>query len=65
MERKKIAFDIQQQLFQNRLTQLLLMMNFRKPDIKGCFFPMVLSTEFHLGQYMDDDHREDAPHFTL
>ena len=64
MERKKIAFDIQLQLFQNRLTKLLLMMNFRKPAKQGCEFPMVLASEFDLGQYMDDDHREDAPHFT-
>ena len=26
-----------------------------------CTFPMVISPEFHMGQYWDDDHREDAP----
>ena len=26
--------------------------------------PMVISFEFRMGQYRDDDHREDAPHFT-
>ena len=25
---------------------------------------MVISSEFRMGQYRDDDHREDAPHFT-
>ena len=24
---------------------------------------MVISFEFRMGQYRDDDHREDAPHF--
>ena len=28
----------------------------------GCVSPMVISSEFHMGQYWDDDHREDAPH---
>ena len=26
-------------------------------------FPMVISSEFRMSQYRDDDHREDAPHF--
>ena len=26
---------------------------------------MVIWSEFHLGKYTNDDHREDAPHFTL
>ena len=26
-------------------------------------FPLVISSEFRMGQYRDDDHREDAPHF--
>ena len=25
---------------------------------------MFISSQFHLGQYRDHDHREDAPHFT-
>ena len=29
----------------------------------GCVFPMVISFEFCMGQYIDDDHREYAPHF--
>ena len=39
--------------------------------IKVCFckvgraFPVVISSEFRMEQYRDDDHREDAPHFTL
>ena len=28
----------------------------------GCVFPMVISS---VRQYLDDDHREDAPHFIL
>ena len=28
----------------------------------GCIFPMVISTEFRLGQYRDDDRQEDATH---
>ena len=31
----------------------------------GCIFPMVISSEFRMGQYRDDDHSEDAPHFIL
>ena len=30
----------------------------------GCIFPMIILSEFRMGQYRDDDHREDAPHFT-
>ena len=30
----------------------------------GCVFPMVIWSEFRLGKYSDNDHREDAPHFT-
>ena len=26
---------------------------------------MIISSEFRMGQYRDDDHREDAPHFIL
>ena len=26
-----------------------------------CIFPIVISSEFRIGQYRDDDHREDAP----
>ena len=26
---------------------------------------MVIWSEFHMGQYRVDDHREDAPHFNL
>ena len=26
---------------------------------------MVISSEFRMKQYIDDDHREDAPHFIL
>ena len=29
----------------------------------GCAFPMVFSSEFRMGQYRDDNHQEDAPHF--
>ena len=28
-------------------------------------FQMVISSEFRMGQYRDDDHREDAPHLTI
>ena len=31
----------------------------------GSVFPMVISSEFRMRQYIDDDHREDAPHFTV
>ena len=30
----------------------------------GCVFPMVIWSEFRMGQYRHDDHREDAPYFT-
>jgi len=26
---------------------------------------MVISSEFRIGQYKDDDYREDAPHFNI
>ena len=29
----------------------------------GCVVPMVIWSEFHMGLYRDDDHREQAPHF--
>ena len=31
----------------------------------GCDFPLVIWSEFRMGQYSDDDHREHAPHFTF
>ena len=31
----------------------------------GRVFPMVIWSEFRLGEYRDDDHREDAPHFNI
>ena len=30
----------------------------------GCVFPIVIWFEFRVRQYRDDDHREDASHFT-
>ena len=30
----------------------------------GCIFSIVISSEYRMGKYRDDDHREDAPHFT-
>ena len=32
---------------------------------EGCVFPMVILSEFRLWQYRDDDHPEDALHFTV
>ena len=29
----------------------------------GCIFPMVIWSEFHIGQFKDDDYRKDSPHF--
>ena len=29
----------------------------------GCILSMVICSEFRLGKYRDDDHREEAPHF--
>ena len=31
----------------------------------GRVFPMVIWPEFRMGQYWDDDHREDAPQFNM
>ena len=31
----------------------------------GCIFPMIILSEFRMGQYRDDDHLEYAPHFTV
>ena len=28
-----------------------------------CAFPMVILSEFRMGQYRDDDYRDEAPHF--
>ena len=33
------------------------------PIKEGCICPMVISSEFRMGQYRDGDHQEDAPHF--
>ena len=30
----------------------------------GCVFPMVISSDFRMGEHRDDDHEEDAPYFT-
>ena len=27
-----------------------------------CVFPMVISSDFRVGQHRDDDYQEDAPH---
>ena len=29
----------------------------------GCAFPMVISSKFRMRQYIDGDHREEAPQF--
>ena len=29
----------------------------------GCVFLMFISSEFHIGRYIEDDYREDKPHF--
>ena len=29
----------------------------------GCVFPKVIRSEFRMGQYGDDEHRENVPHF--
>ena len=31
----------------------------------GCAFPLVISSDFHMGKYRDDNHEEDAPYFIL
>ena len=31
----------------------------------GCVYPMVNWSEFRMGQYRDNDHREDTSHFNL
>ena len=31
----------------------------------GCIFVIVISSELRMGQYGDDDYREDAPHFRI
>ena len=31
----------------------------------GCAFPMVISSDFRVGQHRDDDHEEDAPYFMI
>ena len=36
---------------------------FHRMTKMGCVFPMVIWSEFRMGQYRDDDHREDASHF--
>ena len=33
-------------------------------DKLGCAFPMVISSDFRVGQHRDDDHEEDAPYFS-
>ena len=33
------------------------------PTKKGCVFPMIISSECRMGQYGDDDHREDTLFF--
>ena len=38
---------------------------FRLCSKMGCVFPMVILSEFRIGQYGDDDHWDDAPHFNF
>ena len=30
-----------------------------------CAFPIVILSDFRMGQHRDDDNQEDAPHFTI
>ena len=30
----------------------------------GCILPIVILSEIRLGQYRDDEYRENAPHFS-
>ena len=51
------------QTFQHKPFQLLEFPDYRSKV--GCVFPMVISYEFRLEQYRDDEHREDTHHFTF
>ena len=31
----------------------------------GRFFPMVISSDFRMGEHRDDDHEEDTPYFKM
>ena len=37
---------------------------FQSDNKVECVFPMVISSDFRMGQHRDDDHQKDAPHFT-
>ena len=39
-------------------------MSVSKVSKVGCIFPVVIWPEDRMEQYRDDDHLEDAPHFT-
>ena len=52
----RFAYQIQQ------FSQLEM---FHSTNKVGRVFPMVIWSEFRLGKYRDDDHREDAAHFSM
>ena len=43
---------------------ILIFLTFKVTKV-GRVFRMVMSSEFRMGQYIDDDHREDVPHFII
>ena len=48
----------------NNLSKQLLRELFIQNKV-GRVFPVVIWSEFRLGQYRDDDHRDEASHFNI
>ena len=53
-------WKIKKSLFEKKTLVWLIFPNCKV----GCVFPMVIGSEFRMRQYRDDDHRDDALHFS-
>ena len=56
--------DVFERYYKNHLAKRLLKQKVFRNKV-GCVFLMVIWSEFRMGQYRHDDHREDAPHFII
>ena len=61
--KRKISIDrLEIMIFQEFLFLWIDYLTWKVSKV-GCVFPMVISSEFPMCKYIDDDHRGDASHF--
>ena len=56
--------DVFERYYKNHLAKRLLKQKVFRNKVE-CVFPMVIWSKFRMGQYKDNDHREDTPHFII